>query len=167
MIRSLILFISLFSIAYPAFSTEPFFIEEESFVEILSKPENDRFYDLSLQLDETGDIVAFVFRSEGLEKVISTEELENGEILLAEVQGREALFVSCLNCDWQEGGELSVRYLYSGLDDSYRTFQMGFEKDEDLWIPFVGEEDVFNLTLSSNTIFGRVIGVKEILVNDY
>ncbi len=137
-------------------------------VEILSEPQDDLIHTVSLNLDENGDIVEVIRTSEEDELVIPSEDLIEGEVVLARSQDRDAVFLSCPGCTADLGGELVVRYISNGIFNTYDELHMNLVRTGNDWTLFsVDGEEVINLRLVSRTIFGQVIGIREIQINSY
>lgn len=164
---SLVLSSVCFLLAGPSFASKEA-PAELLLIEILSEPENNLVHDLLLGLDENGDIVQLRRTSEESEDIFAVEELLEGEIVLARSSGRDSVLLSCSNCSPQEGGDLRLRYLKNGVFSTYQTLDMYLVTIEGQWEVYtLDNERIYNLTLKPNTFLGQLIGIKEILVNDY
>jgi len=141
-------------------------VMEAPMVQILSEPEGNVIHQISVNLDDEGGIIEVTSRSEDYNAAIAFQELIDGEVVLAAAEGIDVLTLSCLGCSKDEGGTLVFGYLKNGLSGKWGSMDFKLAKKGE-WSLSTGKELVQTLTLKSNRIFGRVVGIKEILVNDW
>lgn len=135
-------------------------------VEILSQPEDDKIHRMYFHLDDNDNILDLVRISDDSEAYVPFQDLVAGEVVMAVVEGRDAVILSCPECSETNGGTLYFRYLTNGLNDSYDTMSLEIRKD-DQWNLYFDAQKVETMTLVSRRVFGRLIGIKEIKINDW
>jgi hypothetical protein len=111
--------------------------------------------------------------------VYTLAKLASGPQVLLNSSGHDAVLLS-LNSDFnaQKGGHLTVRYLNSGIDDSYKNFRILVDVEKTVILrsdPDSNDPDSDNnsytsvfdhLFLQKNTFFGKVIGIDQIVPSE-
>lgn len=135
--------------------------------EIIVEPQDDKVHELVAVIDEeTSVILGMIRRSDDTVHEFTFEELVNNEVVLAEVSGRDAITVQCADCSDSDGGELKLKYLYNGMNMTYRNFFSSLAGSTDEWALKTDDGTViYNLKMVTRSIFGRTIGIKRIDIN--
>ena len=137
-------------------------------VEILSEPQENMIHSIFLDLDSEGNLVNLVRKSASGDYLLPFQDLIDGEVVLAQAGGHDAVILSCPECTVEEGGELEFRYLYNGANGTYRQSSFDLAPTSDAWAFYTSDdEQVKNLTLKSRKILGRLVGIDRILVNSW
>ena len=125
-----------------------------------SEPEDGRIHNLSVISDKDGNLVHFVRESGTSKHVLNIDELLTSEVVMAQAQGRDALLLSCNECNVGEGGPLRLRYLYNGITNSYKSSTVWLRHRHGEWGFFNEDgEKIVRMNLISRRIFGRLIGI--------
>lgn len=134
--------------------------------EVISEPENNQVHNFFVELDENFDMQALVRKTEEISQRLDIEKVIEG-IVLIEKDGLDVITLSCPTCDVVHGGEINLKYLYSGLSKQFRDFKMELLRDGDSWALYTIAEKVKikSLKLVSRVFMGQIIGIKKILVN--
>ena len=66
--------------------------------EMISEPENGRIHSFLYQPDANQDITNIIRQSDSDQHIIPFEELVNSEVVVAKAGSRNAIFISCPNC---------------------------------------------------------------------
>lgn len=143
-------------------------LRDQHLVEILSEPENNQLHQLYLHLDEQGDIQAISRISNDSQQYISADELLLDEVVLAHAEGRDAILINCQDCNMQSGGILNMKYLYNGITNSYQNFSMQIRRQQERWNLYTMDDiQIHSLTLKSRLVFGALVGIREIAINEF
>ena len=136
---------------------------EKVLVRIISEPENNLVHKLILVMKADGEIIQLVRKSASSIQVFTPEELIQGEVVLATVQGRKAVILSCKGCEKSQGGNLKLSYLFNGVTMTYRSLSMRFVRDGADWLLYTQNmKPIRRLKLVSRIVFGQIIGIKRI-----
>lgn len=140
---------------------------EQLLVKIHSEPEGGRVHDFVAEVDEDFNLINVIRRSGDASHVIPASDMVGQEVVLAETSGRAALLISCVeDCDLSIGGVIQLRYLYNGLMMSYRAVKLRIQLQDSQWrLLTLDGEHIETLRLVSRIVFGRIIGIREIIVN--
>jgi len=152
-----------FTLLLICFSFQAFSIELP-LAEVISEPENNRVHNFLAEVDENFDVLGMVRKADETTQKLALEEIVEGVVLIKK-EGFDVITLSCSNCDSVHGGDINLKYLYSGLSKQYRDFKMELVRDGDNWALFSGKEKISYLKLVSRKFMGRLIGIKTILVN--
>ncbi len=146
-------------------------VTEYQIAEILSEPDNNLIHTLKLGLNAEGDIETIIRTSSESEDIFDIQDLKDGkQLVLAESSGKDAVILYCTNiCDEFNGGDMTVKYLYNGITDTYRyKFFYLIRTSNDDWELYTDSDElVVNLTLKPNMFWGILIGILRIDVNAY
>ena len=136
---------------------------ETTLVRIISEPENGMVHKINLILKANGEILQIVRQSENSTQAFTPQQLIEGEVVLAKVEGRKAVTLSCRDCTVENGGILKLGYLFNGVMMLYRSLSMQLKRDGNSWKLFtMDQRPIRRLKLVSRIIFGRLIGIKQI-----
>ena len=154
-----------FTLVFILFSSITFSMELH-LADVISEPEDNRVHEFLVEVDDNFDILGLVRKTDESIQRITLEEIIQGMVLL-EKDGFDVITLTCSGCDSVHGGEITLKYLYDGLAKKYRDFYMELLRDGDDWGLFAekGEIKINTLKLVSRKFFGRLIGIKKILVN--
>ena len=143
-------------------------MERNHVLEMKSEPENNKLHQIFALFSEAGDIEAIARIDESSSNTLDFRELMDGDVVIAVSGGKDAVILSCTECNKADGGPLIFRYLHNGLSDEYRNIDLSLTRIDDKWKVFdsAGTE-VQNLTLRSKKILGRVVGIEKIIINGY
>lgn len=150
------------------------FSYEQKIVRLISEADDDLGINLYANLTKTGDLESIYFIDENKALIsVDVEDLFSKEVLIFTRDGYDIFYLSCLKCSVQKGGKVKARYLYSGLWGSYRTTEMYLERDSSKkWALFTypvgnGEREVIkSIYLQANYTFGKLVGIKDLLINE-
>jgi hypothetical protein len=143
-------------------------LEKIMLVDILSEPENNLHHQLYLHLNDAGDVEQISRVSLESEQVFTLNDLLTKEVVLAQSSGLDAVLLSCVGCDPNVGGTLVLRYIYNGVTRNYRSFQMHIQRSDRLWdLSTADGAPIRTLTLKARKVLGAVVGIREILVNEF
>jgi hypothetical protein len=137
---------------------------------IISEPENNAEYLFFVEsAGENNELLSLIKQNpDGSEEYIDGERLLSEEIVLSKSDDHDALILkSQEGFSLQEGGVLELKYLYNGITQSYRSIFLRISLRGSTWI--LETEDgtvVERMYLVSRTIFGRLIGIKRIDINE-
>ena len=133
---------------------------------IVSEPEGGKLHVLQLQSTSQNTIKALIRKSRDDRQIITGNDLINKSNVLARTQGIDALVLHCEGCNLQEGGKFVLQYVYNGVRKSYRSFAARLKRTNDKWhLETLNGTRIHKLRLVSRKIFGRVVGIKRIVVN--
>ncbi len=135
-------------------------------LKVISEPEENLLYSIFLEVNSFGDIQRIKRKNGPIIEVYEFKEIING-IVLFKMENREVLFLECPICDSIHGGEFMIRFLKNGITDQYSEILLGLEKKNERWGFFQrpNHDPIKTLTLKSNKLLGKVIGIKEIEIN--
>lgn len=143
-------------------------LEKIPLVDILSEPENNLHHQLILHLNDAGDVEQISRVSLESEHVFTLADLLTKEVVLARSSGLDAVLLGCSGCDPNVGGTLVLRYVYNGVTRNYRSFQMRIQRSDRHWeLSTADGTPIRTLTLKARKVLGAVVGIREILVNDF
>lgn len=141
---------------------------EWPFVEILSQPEDNAIHKIRITVMEDGGINQVIRESEDETVAYPFQDFVDGEVVMAQSsEGKDVLILSCAGCSATDGGIMKFKYLYNGINDTYRDRSYDLIQGEDAWSLFSDAMAIENMTMTSNRVFGIVVGIREILLNDY
>lgn len=140
---------------------------ESLLVKIISEPEAGLVHSLSALTNENGVLQGISRKSINNEQLISADDLLHKEVVVASASGRDALLVSCQDCNVSSGGTIKIRYLYNGITMSYESITLKMVYANSLWMLQTHDlQQVKTLRLVANEIFGQIIGIESILINE-
>lgn len=151
----------------PATFANPDFNILEKLVEIKVEPQNNSRHNIHVDVDDDGTILRVIRSSSSSQQVINAADLIKGPVTLANVDGRDVLQISCLNCSLTTGGTLRLNYMYDGILKTYRTKTYQLRASDFAWELYEGATKVHNLTVESRKFLGKVIGIKDVRANRY
>ncbi|MFK7873412.1 MAG: hypothetical protein AB8C84_09670 [Oligoflexales bacterium] len=141
--------------------------ELASAIDIVSEPEDGLVHLFELFVDENYHVEGFIRTSSESRQEVALEDLNDRDVILADVEGKAALKLRCESCTPEQGGVAVLTYLYNGLVMSYREFSIELTRVNDRkWL--LKDEDgkvIESLYLVSRKFMGHLIGIKEVLVN--
>jgi hypothetical protein len=147
-------------------------ITEHLLVEILSEPEDNLIHTFLLGEHQSGNVIDVVRRTGDAVQFIKAKEIKDDFVVVAQAEGRDAVLLKCEECNINstEGlrsGVIVLRYLHNGITNSYRNFSMDLRKVENIWNLYKKDTDTIieRLTLKSRKIFGRIIGIDDVVIN--
>lgn len=172
-------FIAVFSFSNVCFA---FNFEEGDTREQVATVETDAMDDswhLDVIRSSDGAMKALAYESNRKKepaKVLTLDQLKKGPQVLKEIDGHKVIYLS-IESDFTptRGGHANVRYLESGMSDSYRNFRILVDTQGSIVLrsdpnPKDSESDdnsynsVFNhLFMKKRTFLGRVIGIGRII----
>ncbi|RLA64805.1 MAG: hypothetical protein DRQ88_10290 [Epsilonproteobacteria bacterium] len=155
-------FFALLIICFSTFS----YSLEIPLAEVISEPEGNIVHKFFVELDDNFDVQALVRKTDETTQRLDLEKIVEG-IVLIEKDGFEVITLTCPTCDSVHGGEINLKYLYSGISKKFRDFKMELLRDRDSWGLFSIPDriKIKRLKLVSRIFLGQVIGIKKILVN--
>ena len=166
---------SLLLVANPGFAEWLFHANEGSIpatekansIEIISEPEDGKVHHFELFVDDQYNIEGFIRHSDEGTQEITFDDINNKDVVLAEVKDMPALKLRCDQCTRDQGGRVVLTYLYNGLMPSYKEFYMDLKRVHSTkWELFdESENSIQVLYLVSRILMGYLIGIDEILVN--
>jgi len=135
-------------------------------LKVISEPEDNLFYSIFLEVNSFGEIQRFKRKENTNVAVYEFKNIING-IVLFRMENREILFMECPICDNIQGGELMIRFLKNGITDQYSEIFLELQMKKERWGFFQhpNPNPIKTLTLKSNKLLGKVIGIKEIEIN--
>ncbi len=148
-------------------SSLAFSMDSEHFLaDVISGPENNLVHKFFLKLDENNDVLSLIIKTDDETQEIGLEKIVEG-IVLYHQDGFDVITLECPTCDSVHGGEINFKYLYSALSKKYRDFKIDLVRDGESWILQKSQDKVkINaLKLVARKFLGRIIGIKNILVN--
>lgn len=155
------LFASGFFLSLPSQADESVLLAE-----IISEPEGGLVHSLFMISDEHGSFVRLLRHSRVDEQKISPEELMRGDVVVAKSDGRDALLLSARSCNLLTGGDFTMKFLYNGIFMTYHSVDLKLAHEANGWVLRTASGvKVETLRLVSNTLFGHVIGIEDVLVN--
>ncbi|MDC0256046.1 hypothetical protein OAK75_14200 [Bacteriovoracales bacterium] len=137
---------------------------EVKLFEIISEPEGNKKHVLAFTVDDEGDILKASRRSTGSVQNFSVDELNEGGVVLYRAEGRNAIKLSSNSFDRIHGGDVLMTYLSDGITNIYNKFPIVVERVGDLWVAKKDGKKIRKLILKSRMFFGKVIGIREIIV---
>ena len=158
------------SFALFADQTECYDLNRDLLATIISEPENNAEYLFFVEsAGENNELLSLIKKDpSGLEEYIDGERLISEEIVLSKSGDRDALILkSHEGFSLQEGGVLELKYLYNGITQDYRSLFLRVSLKGETWILETEDKTlVQRMYLVSRTIFGRLIGIKRIDINE-
>lgn len=148
-------------------------LSRQKLAHIISEPEGGKIHNLVVEVDGSYKIVNLNRETENSDsrQVVKMEELKKKPAVLAQTEGRDVLVLHCRGCHEQRGGAFELKYLYNGMSMKYRSLKLEFrfDQNQNLWRLFAEKDKkmvrVEYLRLIPRVIFGRLIGIKRIQVN--
>ncbi len=139
--------------------------KEVSILEIISEPEGNKKHFLTLSLDEEGDILKIARKSKESIQTFSINDLNESGVVLYRTEGRDVFKLSSNSMDRVMGGDVLLTYLIDGISNRYRDLEIFLKRNGDRWFLETGKgKNVKKLILKSKKFFGKVIGIKEIII---
>lgn len=142
-------------------------------VDIISEPQDGLIHTLLVQTDDYGDIVNLIRKTENSsnQQVISMEQLMREPVVLAHAEGRDILLLKCEDCTPSEGGAIELEYLYNGMTMRYKDLEMNinpYNAGYNSWQLYDEDNEVLieTLRMIPRKIFGQLVGIKKILINE-
>ena len=159
----------IFSLSFIPFGAYvPSTEQEIPIVEILSEPEDGIIHKMSVTTEENGDLLQVVRKTEDEVTAFPFQSLIDGEVVFARAQDRDALILSCPECTLDTGGTIVFKYLANALNNSWKSQDFQVVKTEDGWSLDTNDgESISTMTMKSAKIFGQVVGIKVITINDW
>jgi len=141
---------------------------------IISEPEGGRIHNLVLELDENHKIVTFNRETEGTNdrQVVKIQDLMKRPVVLARTSDRDILVLMCKGCNAERGGAFQLNFLYNGITMKYKSLKLEFKysQQQSLWQLYAEKNKkmvlVDYLRLIPRHIFGQLVGIKKIQVNE-
>ena len=164
-IKSLNKYFALFMIFASLFISAGLSAKEVNILEIISEPEGNKKHFLSLVLDEEGDIVKVRRKSNESTQSFSVDNLNEGGVVLYRTEGRDVFKLSSRSMDRVGGGDVLLTYLADGISNRYEDLEVYLKRKGDQW--FLETEKgkrVRKLILKSKKFFGKVIGIKKVII---
>jgi len=131
---------------------------------------------LVLELDQSNKIVNLNRETEGEgggRQVVTMKDLMKKPAVLARTADRDILILSCMNCSAERGGTFKLKYLYNGMTMKYKSIELAFSvaSNSRRWQLHAKNHKkkfvvVEWLRLVPRMIFGQLVGIKKILVNE-
>jgi hypothetical protein len=89
--------------------------------------------------------------------------LQKDGLLVAEKKARKVAILKSSNFSHQQGGDVNLMYLYSGVTGSYRTLKLDLQRRGDQWALVVLAKEVSEIVMIANvsSLFG-MIGIRDI-----
>ena len=138
---------------------------EVNVLEIISEPEGNKKHFLTLALDEEGDILKVSRKSKGSIQNFSVNDLNEGGVVLYRAEGRDVFKLSSNSMDRVMGGDVLLTYLVDGISNRYKDLEIYLKRNRDNWyLEKNNGQRVKKLILKSKKFFGKVIGIKEIII---
>lgn len=98
---------------------------------------------------------------------IPFEGLKEG-IILAERDGFKIIRLVSKDFDSKHGGHLTIDYLFNGLTNTRKLFEMDLTRERNDWVLSVSDQTghhVFSsMFIEGNRSFGQVVGIKKITI---
>lgn len=144
----------------------------QNLVRIISEPQDGLIHFLNLEVSEEGHILKLIRETENSDyrQEVKMEDLIKQPAVLARAADRDILILKCLSCNASTGGSVQLDYLYNGMTMSYRNLKMKLLKEENSkeWklYPARKGHSIHSLRLIPRTVFGQLVGIKEILINE-
>ena len=144
------------------------FENDHLLVTIKSEPEGGLVHELILTTDELNEIMMFTRTSNVSTEDFPIEQILREPVILARAKGKDAVRLSCSDCNPIDGGRVYLSYLFNGITNRYKRLALDlFIEDGEWFLAIPGGEVVNTLTLKSKKLFGQVIGVGRIEVNKF
>jgi hypothetical protein len=135
------------------------------------------YTDIRLELDDNGNIVSLRhFSNDVQQRVITPEDFAKGAVLMSS-GSYEVIKLICKNCMRDSNAviqipssdvEVDMRYLSNGITNSYGIFPMNMRRQGDHWGLETRQENQVKgfseMYILGRTFFGKVIGIKEVIV---
>lgn len=137
---------------------------EVKLFEIISEPEGNKKHVLTFTVDEEGDILKASRKSKGSVHNFSVDDLNEGGVILYHTEGRDVIKLSSNSFDRVHGGDVLMTYLTDGITNVYNKFPIVIKRTGDLWVAQKGGKKIRQLILKSRKFFGKVIGIREVIV---
>jgi hypothetical protein len=89
--------------------------------------------------------------------------LQKDGLLVAEKKARKVAILKSPNFSHQQGGDINLQYLYSGVTGSYRTLKLDLQRRGDHWALVVLAKEVSEIVMIANvSSFFGMIGIRDI-----
>jgi hypothetical protein len=157
-------FVSLMALAL-LFTSMGLSAREVNLLEIISEPEGNKKHLLTLGLDDQGDILKIMRKSQASVQSFSINELNEGGVVLYRTEGRDVFKLSSRSLDSVIGGDVLLTYLTDGITNRFEDLELYLKRNGDEW--FVESESgnrVSQLILKSRKFFGKIIGIKKVII---
>lgn len=139
---------------------------EVTLLEIVSEPEGNKKHFLTFNLDKEGDILKINRKSSSSNQSFSVDELNEEGVILYKTGGRDVIKLMSNSMDRIYGGHVIMAYLTNGISMNYDELDFEIVRKGNNWVALTLKGRKINrLTLKSRKLFGKVIGIKEILID--
>ncbi len=138
---------------------------EVNILEIISEPEGNKKHFLTLALDKEGDILKVSRKSKGSIQTFSINDLNEGGVVLYRAEGLDVFKLSSNTMDRIMGGDVLLTYLVDGISKRYKDLEIYLKRNSDDWSFETRDgKRVKKLVLKSKKFFGKIIGIKKIII---
>lgn len=163
--KSLSKYFVLFMTLTSLFTSVGLSASEVNVLEIISEPEGNKKHFLTLSLDDEGDILKVSRKSKGSIQTFSINDLNEGGVVLYRTEGRDVFKLSSNSMDRVMGGDVLLTYLVDGISNRYKDLEIYLKRNRNKWfLETSNGQRVRKLILKSKKFFGKVIGIKEIVI---
>ena len=163
--KSLSKYFVLFMTFTSLFTSVGLSAREVNILEIISEPEGNKKHFLTLALDEEGDILKVSRKSKGSIQTFSVNDLNEGGVVLYRTEGRDVFKLSSNSMDRVMGGDVLLTYLVDGISNRYKDLEIYLKRNRNKWfLETSNGQRIRKLILKSKKFFGKVIGIKEIVI---
>ena len=163
--KSLSKYFALFITFTTLFTSVGLSAREVNILEIISEPEGNKKHFLTLALDKEGDILKVSRKSKGSVQTFSINDLNEGGVVLYRTEGRDVFKLSSNSMDRIMGGDVILTYLVDGISNRYKDLEINLKRSPDNWfLEASNGQKVRKLILKSKKFFGKVIGIKKIII---
>lgn len=97
-------------------------------------------------------------------RVFSASELARGIVILHK-SGHDVVVIRSGNFDTERGGFVVMDYLSNGATKSRQQHELRFEHDGQKWTVYSNQTEVKTMFMEARTFFGKVIGIRSVVVN--
>lgn len=120
---------------------------------------------LSIVTDDDLVATGVRYQSATADRTFPIGDLASGMVLLVQ-SGRDIVMLKSQDFDPRSGGSLTLRYLYSGLNGSYRSAPVEIERTGDDWQLWINDSGGRRVATSAyfkaNRLLGSVVGISSV-----
>jgi len=139
---------------------------EVTLLEIISEPEGNKKHFLTFNLDKEGDVLKINRKSSSSNQSFTVDQLNEKGVILYQTEGRDVIKLMSNSMDRIHGGHVIMSYLTNGITMNYDELDFEIVRKGDRWEALTLKGRKINrLTLKSRKILGKVIGIKEIIID--
>jgi hypothetical protein len=124
--------------------------------------------EISLSVDENAKASSLIYTDAKGDTEIPLASLPEGAVIY-QASGKNVITLLSSAFTAENGGPLDLKYLYSGVSNSYSTFHFAIGRDGQNWTPYVtnthGIPQAFtSMYLKAKRVLGSVVGIASITV---